>query len=101
MGESHVALASRLDDGRWRTFPDSQGIGCSFLFSTYPWHSFLERAKVAVQSGVDGLVLDVVQFAGGKPLDWRAIKSTNRILEGSSLGQTGDPESQSPFIKQL
>jgi methionyl-tRNA formyltransferase len=56
---------------------------------------------LAVQTTKDALSLDVVQFAGGKPLNGLSVASTSRLVAGTLLGQSGMPEPQPPFVTEL
>jgi methionyl-tRNA formyltransferase len=56
---------------------------------------------LAVQTSQDALLLELVQFAGSKPVEGDILTRGNRIVVGSYLGQSGRPEPQPPLISEL
>jgi methionyl-tRNA formyltransferase len=60
-----------------------------------------EGGTLSVQTGGGALVLDLVQFSGGKPMLASAALAGGKVRAGLRLGKVGSPEPQLPFIVDL
>jgi methionyl-tRNA formyltransferase len=56
---------------------------------------------IAVQTGEGVLLVDVIQLAGGKPLEGSVAARSGRLPVGTILGESGAPEPQPPLITEL